>query len=82
MMANVFLLGFLWDRILRKKLVALSVSIIVGKYALLGFILFKLFATPGIEALPFSLGIATFGIASGVYALFASVAAPEVKGSP
>lgn len=45
------------DRILNKKLVALGLPIIVLKYALLGLFLYLALGVPGIELIPFSLGL-------------------------
>ncbi len=39
---NIVLLYFSWNRILQKKSVALSVSVIVIKYATLGFIIYHI----------------------------------------
>ena len=41
MMLNVAALHFAWSRILAKKQVALSVGVIVIKYAILGFIIYR-----------------------------------------
>src|SRR5690348_9151075 len=38
---NFFILHFCWSRILKKKLIALSIGIIVIKYATLGFIIYQ-----------------------------------------
>ncbi len=43
---NVILLNFSWKSILRKKRIALSVGVIVIKYAILGFIIYKIASKP------------------------------------
>lgn len=39
---NVAILGFVWFYVIQKKLIALSLTIIVFKYAILGVIIYKL----------------------------------------
>lgn len=69
MLANVLMLAAIWDRLLRKKLIALSLFIIVIKYALLGVVIYKTFAISWIEPLFFSLGVGSFCLAAMFYAL-------------
>jgi hypothetical protein len=69
MFANVAILGMVWDRLLRKKYVALSVSIIVIKYAVLGAILYKAFNLSWVDPLVLSVGIGSFGLSAVIYGL-------------
>lgn len=57
MLLNLALMRFGMDRILNKKLIALGLPVIVLKYALLGFFLYLALGFPGIELLPFGLGL-------------------------
>lgn len=51
MMLNVAALQFAWGRILSKKQVALSMGVIVSKYAIIGFILYRV-ATENLLDIP------------------------------
>ncbi|MNL40402.1 hypothetical protein D3C87_1627470 [compost metagenome] len=66
---NFLLLGWGWGLIFRKKLIALSVGIIVFKYAILGIIIFRIVKQPWMEPLWFCLGIASFVLTSLIYSL-------------
>lgn len=67
MFANVVALAVFWDFIIRKKLVAVGLSVIVTKYALLGLVVYKIFELDWIEPLSLSLGVGTFGLAAVIY---------------
>jgi len=66
--ANFWLLWVGWSLIFKKKLVALSVAIIVFKYAILGVIIYRLLRQPWLSPLWFAIGIASFAIAAVIYA--------------
>ncbi|MNJ91061.1 hypothetical protein D3C87_87050 [compost metagenome] len=66
---NFLLLGAGWGLIFRKKLIALSVGIIVFKYAILGIIIFQIAKQPWLQPLWFCLGIASFVITALIYSL-------------
>ncbi len=68
-LGSVFLLGWAWSLIFKKKLVALATGIIVIKYAILGIIIFELAKQPWFKPLWFSLGIASFTLTAIFYAL-------------
>lgn len=56
---NLFVLVFVWPRILNNKKVALAVATIVFKFAILGLILYIVTHTPSIQLGWFALGLAT-----------------------
>ncbi|MEN0058794.1 MAG: hypothetical protein AAGB31_08160 [Bdellovibrio sp.] len=60
-------MGFGW--IFQKKLIALSIGIIVFKYAILGIIIFTLVKLAWFNPLWFALGVASFILSAGIYAL-------------
>ncbi len=64
---NFILLGIGWNLVFRKKLVALSVLIIVFKYAILGVIIYQLVNQPWLLPFWFAAGVASIMIASIVY---------------
>lgn len=66
---SFLLLGWGWSLIFQKKLVALSIGIIVFKYAILGIIIFKLTAMPWFDTLWFAMGVASFILSAFVYAV-------------
>ncbi|WII73010.1 hypothetical protein QJS83_03880 [Bdellovibrio sp. 22V] len=66
---SFLLLAWGWGLIFQKKLVALSIGIIVFKYAILGIIIFKLTALPWFDTLWFAIGVASFILAAFVYAV-------------
>lgn len=66
---NFLLLGLAWKLIFTQKFVALSVGVIVFKYAILGIIIFRLVKLPWVDLLWFALGVATFMIPAVVYAV-------------
>jgi hypothetical protein len=68
-LVSVFLLGWAWSLIFKKKLVALAAVIIVIKYAILGIIIFELAKQAWFRPLWFSLGVASFTLTAIFYAL-------------
>jgi hypothetical protein len=56
---NLVLLIWVWSQILKKKFIALNVSIIVFKYAIFGFIIYKILSSPNIDNVWFSVGLST-----------------------
>lgn len=68
---NVLSWAFLISRILKKKLIALSATIIVFKYAILGFLLYKLLTMPWLDRIWFSLGLGSLIVSSLLYVTFA-----------
>lgn len=62
-------MGLAWGFIFQKKLIALSIGIIVFKYAILGIIIFTLVKQPWFDTLWFSLGIASLILSALVYGL-------------
>jgi len=72
---NVLTLTILWSFIYRKKFVALSVAIIIFKYAILGVILYKLFALPWVDKIWLCVGLGSLLVTTLLFA----VLAPERK---
>lgn len=66
---NLFILFWVWSRILSKKLIALAVSVIVIKYAIFGLIIYVVLKNPAIQPLWFSVGIGTILVTSLLTAL-------------
>jgi hypothetical protein len=58
-LANLIIVTWVWSQILQKKFVALSVSIIVFKYAIFGFIIYKILGLPNVDSVWFSVGLST-----------------------
>lgn len=56
---NLYVLVFVWPKILNNKKVALAVATIVFKFAILGLILYIVTHTPSIQLGWFALGLAT-----------------------
>lgn len=65
MMLNVAGLHFAWSRILGKKQVALPLGVIVIKYAILGFIIYRI-ATENLLELPWFAAGFTVVLISGI----------------
>src|ERR1700674_5630365 len=61
---NFILLGLGWKMVFHKKLIALSVLIIVFKYAILGIIIYLLVRQPWLLLVGFAAGIASITLAS------------------
>ena len=81
-LANVALLAVLWGRLLQKKLVALSLFIIVFKYAILGAILYQLLKTSWLSPAWFCVGLGTVMLAALGMALFSDSDAEQPDPSP
>lgn len=79
MIANVALLAFVWSRLLKKKLIALGLLIIVTKYALLGVVLYKTFDIAWVEPLFFALGVGSFGLAAAVFGMVSTHSLTELQ---
>lgn len=68
-MANFVLLGLGWSLVFRKKLIALSVLIIVFKYAILGVIIYHFVKQSWLQPFWFAAGVAGMMVASLIYGL-------------
>lgn len=66
---SFFLLGIGWKLIFQKKLIALAVTIIVFKYAILGIIIFRLRDLSWFEPLWFALGVSSFILSALAFAI-------------
>ncbi|HWU43917.1 MAG TPA: hypothetical protein VN132_10785 [Bdellovibrio sp.] len=66
---SFLLLGTGWGLIFQKKLIALAVAIIVFKYAILGIIIFTIVKLPWFDPLWFAIGIASFVVSAGYFAI-------------
>jgi hypothetical protein len=66
---NFILLQSAWKLIFRKKLIALSVLIIVFKYAILGVIIYHLIAHGLAQPIWFSVGVTSMMVSSLIYGL-------------
>ncbi|GIL17194.1 MAG: hypothetical protein BroJett040_09450 [Oligoflexia bacterium] len=62
--------GLIWSWIVRKKLIALAVSLIVFKYAIFGVIIFLLVRSNQVDPLWFSLGVGSLLITGIFKAVF------------
>jgi hypothetical protein len=76
---NFILLGSAWKMIFNKKQVALSVLIIVFKYAILGVIIYVLVNQKWLSPFWFAAGIASMMMASLVYGLTLGLFENETK---
>jgi hypothetical protein len=74
---NVLLTAFLWSRLFQKKLVALSVTIIVFKYAILGIIIYKLLTVAWVNTLWLCVGLGSLVVSALFYSLIAPSGADE-----
>jgi len=70
-LVNVLSLAFVFSRVIQKKLIALSISIIVFKYAILGIIIYKLLSLSWVDRIWLCAGLASL-VVSALF--FASVA--------
>jgi hypothetical protein len=59
---NFALLGALWHRILEKKPVAMTLGLVVIKYAILGTVLFIFIKEWKLPLVPLSAGLSTLGV--------------------
>lgn len=66
---NFILLGFGVKLVFRKKLIALSVLIIVFKYAILGVIIYYLVKQSWVQPIWFAAGVTSMMMASLIYGL-------------
>lgn len=62
------MLAFAWSLIFKKKLIALAISLIVFKYAILGLIIYQLIKVTKVDLFWFSMGVASFAVSALVYA--------------
>lgn len=76
---NFILLGSGWKMVFRKKLIALSVLIIVFKYAILGVIIYHFVRQTWMQPFWFAIGVASMMGASLIYALTQSFFKDELK---
>jgi len=67
---NVWALTFVWKRIIQKKFIALPVSVIVFKYAILGLIIYQVSKVPWLNPLCFSAGLGSLIVTTGLYLFF------------
>jgi hypothetical protein len=63
-LGNVSVFAWVWRRVVQKKLVALSVALIVFKYAILGAILYLVLKTAWVQPLWFCIGLGTLLVAA------------------
>lgn len=70
MMLNFALLAWVWDLIGRKKLIALSLFIIVSKYTILAVLLYHILSLPWVQPVSFLVGISIFVFAAVLLGLY------------
>jgi hypothetical protein len=73
---DFLLLGIAWSWIFNKKLIALAVSLIVFKYAILGLIIYRLIKVLAVDPFWFSMGVASFILSALIYALWMNYSRP------
>lgn len=73
---NFLFLGIVWGWIFNKKLIALAVSLIVFKYAILGLIIYQLIKVMLVDPFWLAMGIASFILSALVYALWTNFSRP------
>ena len=66
---NVALMVFCWSLIFRKKFIALSIGVIVFKYAILGVMIYFAILKGWVSPLAFSLGIGMVVPAALIFAM-------------
>ena len=66
---SFYLLGIGYGLIFKKKMIALAISIIVFKYAILGIIIFAIAKLLWFDPLWFSMGVASFVLSAMSYAV-------------
>ena len=66
---NFSLLVWLWRRILGKKSVALTLGLVVIKYAILAIVLYVLVKDHGVQIVPLCAGMASLGASFLIFAL-------------
>lgn len=74
---NVLSLTIAWTFITRKKLVAVSVSLIVFKYAILGVIIYRLLKVPWLDRLWMSVGLGSLVITTLLFGLLHSLSSQK-----
>ena len=67
-LANVMATVFVWSRVIQKKLIALSLTIIVSKYAILGIIIYKLLSLPWVHQMWLCAGLASLVVSTLFFA--------------
>ena len=70
---NVLILAVAWSFISQKKLVALAVSVIVFKYAILGVIIYRLLKFPWLSPLWMSVGLGSLLVTTLLFGLLQSL---------
>lgn len=70
-LVNVMLTAFVWSRLIQKKLIALSVTIIVFKYAILGIIIYKLLSLAWVNVAWLCVGLGSLVVSSLFYVFVA-----------
>lgn len=78
---NLLSHGLAWALIFRKKLIALGVSIVVSKYAIIGVLIYLLGKREWFNPNFFVLGIATLSISAAVYGVLQSTFNEEEEAS-
>lgn len=73
---NFLMLGTAWSLIFQKKLIALAISLIVFKYAILGLIIYQLGQALKVDLLWFAMGIASFIVSAVTYILVTTKSRP------
>lgn len=68
-LVNVGILAFVWFFMIQKKLIALSLTIIVFKYAILGVIIYKLLSYSWLNEGWFCVGLGTLVITTLIYGI-------------
>jgi len=67
MTLNIGFLAWAWSNILQKKLIALSVSLIVLKYALLGIVIYQILLDGNTQPGWFSVGLGSLLVSISLY---------------
>ena len=67
-LANVISLAVAWSRMIQKKLIALSVSVIVFKYAILGIIIYNLLSLKWVDKMWLCVGLSSLVVSALFYA--------------
>ncbi len=68
---NVISLAFTYSRMIQKKLIALSLFIIVFKYAILGIIIYKLLSIAWVDRIWLCVGLSSLVVSALFYASIA-----------